>query len=232
MAPKRAFRSRGPTRACVAGRPLLSAGGPLTIPAGARGSSGSAWVCVGSRVGVCRWAATPGAHGACRPACWPARVPAALCPEVPAAWFHPSPAQGLLRPVSPQDGWPCRPRGASRRRPRSLHMLSSAPAAPPPVSLHPGGGAGGTPGMAQPSAPPSTAARVLGGGQRGRFSPGKAGQAGSAAAYPARPLHPLCPLSTGPTSRLSPRPGGFPQGPAPGAGRPRWAAVPAQDALL
>ena len=69
-------------------------------------------------------------------------------------------------------------------------------------------------------------------GQRGGFSPGGGGQAGPATARPARPLHPRCPFSTGPTSRLSPRPGSSPQGPAPESGRPHWATVPTQDALL
>lgn len=35
------------------------------------------------------------------PVCWPAGVPAALCPEVPTAWLHPAPAQGPLCPVTP-----------------------------------------------------------------------------------------------------------------------------------
>ena len=173
------------------------------------------------------WAAGSESAGGQRP-----QGPQCLRACVLAGWGPRSPlpqgarclAPPCAHPVPPQGGQPCGPCGAGHRRHRSPLTLCSAPAAPTPASLHPRVVLGG------PRAWPSPLHSLP--GQRGGFSPGRGGQASPATARPARPLQPRCPFSTGPTSRLSPRPGGSPQGPAPGSGRPHWATVLTQDALL
>lgn len=197
------------------------------------------------------WAAGSGSAGGQRPqgpampVRWPAGVPAALCPEVPAAWLHPAPAQGPLRLVPPAapvtqtvPGHPGMDRPAdpvaltvSIIPPHTRRLLlPQHPSSCIPTSR---GWCRGEPWHGPALRTPS----------HGCAHPWKRPE-GWVQPWERRPGWPhCCPPSTASAPLLpplyqGPPPGSaqawrFSQGPAPGAGRPDWPpTIPARDALL
>lgn len=144
----------------------------------------------------------PRARSACRPACWPAGVPEALCPKVPAAWLHPAPTRCHPRVDSPVD--PVAP-AISATAPHSRCALL-----PQHPLLHPciHGWCWADPGRGPALCTPSQARGV-----------------GSAPGEEARPAPPL-PAQHGLCSLAAPSPQGPPPGSALGL------AVPLRDPLL